>query len=88
MPQTKQSEKALRQNRKKAKINHVLRETLRTSLKKTKRAVAGKAAEAETLLKATIVKIDKATKKGLLKKNTAARRKSKLVLAFNKSKKA
>jgi len=88
MPQTRQAKKALKQSRKKEQVNHILRETLRTALKKTKRSVEAKATDAEELIKSTIVKIDKAAKKGLLKKNTAARRKSKLVLAFNKTKKA
>lgn len=87
MPQTRQSEKALRQNIKKAKENRALKAALDTLLKRTKKALAAKSADAEKLVKEAIIKIDKATKRKLLKKNTASRRKSLLMRALNKNKK-
>ena len=48
-------------------------------MKKTKESVAaGKIKEAQESLKAAIKAIDKATQKKVLKKNTAARKKSRL----------
>lgn len=87
MPQTRQSEKALRQNIKRAKANRALKASLETLLKKTKRALAAKSSDAEKMVKEAIVKIDKATKRHLLNKNTASRRKSLLMRALNKNKK-
>lgn len=54
-------------------------------LKKIGKSVTtGKKAEAEALLKDAYQVIDKAAKRGILKPNTAARKKSRLVAAIKK----
>ncbi len=81
MPQTKQAEKALRQTKKRTVRNTKVKGDLKTLRKK-----AGRALTDSELIQKTIKQIDKAVQKGLLKKNTAARYKSRLMKASNKAK--
>jgi small subunit ribosomal protein S20 len=85
MPQTRQAKKALRKSIKKGEKNKVVRETIKTMLKKSRQSIEAKKGESEKLVKDTIKKIDKATQKGVIKKNTAARRKSRLMKKLNAS---
>jgi len=86
MPQTRQSKIALRKSLKKAEKNKIVRETIKTLVKKSRKAIENKDAQAEGLIKETIQKIDKAMQKGLIKKNTGARKKSRLMKGLSKSK--
>lgn len=86
MPQLLQSKKALRKSLKRAARNKAARTVVSNLVKKTKKAIEAKEAKAEELIRATIKKIDQAAQKGLLKKNTAARKKSRLMKMLNKSK--
>ena len=77
MPQRRNAIKALRQNRQRHLANQDFQTGLKKTVKKFKQVLAQKnKEEAKTLLKAVHKKIDKATKRNLLHKNTAARRKS------------
>jgi len=69
---TKSAKKAQRQSRRRKSMNDGRRTALRTALKATRVAAKGDAAALAGAYQA----IDKAVKSGLLKKNTAARRKS------------
>jgi len=86
MPQTKQAKKALRQNKKKAEHNKIIRSTTKTLVKKTRKSIE-KGEKVDDMMKQTIKSIDKAAQKGLIKKNTAARRKSRLMKQLNKTSK-
>jgi len=86
MPQTTQAKKALRQSTKRAERNKAVRSTAKTLRKKSLKAIDTGAGSAEKLIKETIKQIDKAVQKGIVKKNTAARRKSRMMKAFNKAK--
>jgi small subunit ribosomal protein S20 len=66
--------------------NVAARSAVRTSVKKARLAVANKADNAEEAVKAASVSVDKAVTKGIMHKNTAARRKSRLAKALNASK--
>ena len=58
---------------------------LKTIIKKFEASlVAGDRAAAEAAFKAAVVAVDKAEQKGLLHKNTAARKKSSMALQMNK----
>lgn len=83
MPQTRQAIIALRKSEKRAHRNKLIKSSLRTLVKKTRKAIEEKSKDAETLLKETIKAVDKAIQGGQLKKNTGARKKSRLTRAFN-----
>ena len=85
MPQTKQAKKSLKKDKKKAEKNKEVRSTVKTLVKKSRQAVAAKDSKAKDLISETIKKIDRAAQKGIIKKNTAARKKSRLVKNFYKN---
>ena len=73
-----------RQSQKRRLINTTNRHKLKTQLKKLKTAIAGKKSEdAKMLLPQTFSLIDKSVQKGVIKKNTAARYKSRLTKSVN-----
>ena len=65
--------------------NKSYRSALKSSIKKANDAVESGASDKEDCVKAAAKKIDQATVKGILHKNTAARKKSALALSLNKS---
>jgi small subunit ribosomal protein S20 len=88
MPHKHHAIKDLRKSKKHATKNSDVRGAIKLMIKKSRKAVETKDATAEQMVKDAIKKIDKATQKGILKKNTAARKKSRLMKRLNKSKKA
>tara|TARA_Y100000310_G_C19985364_1_gene491673 strand:+ start:87 stop:353 length:267 start_codon:yes stop_codon:yes gene_type:complete len=86
MPITKSAKKALRQNVR-GKIRNLKRKnTLKDLVKQTRKlADAQKQQEAVQLLPKLYKAIDKAAKRGIIKKNTAARKKSRLTKLIQKS---
>jgi len=79
MPITKSAKKALRQNKTHRARNLRRLDVLRDTVKKIKKLVAeNKKAEATKLLPLAYKAIDKACKTGVIKKNTSARKKSRL----------
>jgi len=76
--------KRYRQSRHRRLVNQMNRNRLRTQMKKLRAAIAtGKAADAHTLLTATFSVIDRSVQKGVIKKNTARRYKSRLAKRVN-----
>lgn len=81
--------KALRQNLRRRARNRIVRMTARTEVKQANALIAeGKLAEAEVAVRQAIRALDKAAEKGVIKKNNAARRKSRLMKKFNQAKAA
>ncbi|MCD6149602.1 30S ribosomal protein S20 [bacterium] len=79
MPIKKSAKKYMRVSAKKALRNKVVRGVYRSAIKKTREAVANKKIKiAQEWLKKSIKALDKAAQKKVLKKNTAARYKSRL----------
>ncbi|HEX3582352.1 MAG TPA: 30S ribosomal protein S20 [Thermoanaerobaculia bacterium] len=74
MANTRSAEKQERQAIKRNAKNRAVKSRLRSSLKKARTAAAGGDAD----LSAGFSEIDKAAKKGVIKKNTASRYKSRL----------
>ncbi|WKZ31925.1 MAG: 30S ribosomal protein S20 [Thermodesulfobacteriota bacterium] len=73
-----------KQSEKRRQRNASVKSSLRTAVKKVKEAVAaGKADEAKTSLKNAITELDKAASKGVLHKNNASRRVSRLSKLVN-----
>ena len=83
MPNIKSAKKRVIVNDKKAKMNASAKSALRTSVKKAKVAVANNAADKDAAVVAATKSLDKAAAKGLIKKNTANRTKSRLAKAAN-----
>ena len=85
MPIKESAKKELRKAKKRRVLNVQRQKTMRDSLKNIKKLMlAGKKDEAKKLLSAAYQAIDKAAKRGVIKKNTAARKKSRLTKALNK----
>lgn len=84
MPNIKSAIKRVNTNDKKRVHNITVRSTMRTTVKNAEVALAGENVEAakEALLTAA-VKLDKAASKGLIHKNAAARKKSRLAKRLN-----
>ena len=77
--------KATRQIERRTEINRVRRTRLRHSIREMRRALETKdGAKAQSLLSPTFSLVDRAAKWGIIKKNTAARYKSRLTLRLRK----
>lgn len=85
MPITKGAEKAHRASLRKRVFNMRRRREMNEVVKEVRTLLAaGKAAEAQAKLPAAYKAIDKAAKRGIIKDNTAARKKSRLVASVKK----
>ena len=85
MPNIKSAKKRMRQSIKRTARNRVRKEKLRKAVKAYKGALAtGESQVIGDELKKVTKAIDKAKVKGILHKNTASRRKSRLALAANR----
>jgi small subunit ribosomal protein S20 len=81
MPNIKSAKKRVKVNAAKAMRNKAIKSALHTIIKKADAAVSTGAENKEEAVKAAIKYIDKAEAKGILHKNNAARKKSRLVLS-------
>jgi small subunit ribosomal protein S20 len=85
MPITKSAKKALRGSLRKRVFNLKRKDAMKSAIKETKKLAAdNKTAEAKKSLSAAYQAIDKAVKRGVIKKNTAARKKSRLSKSLQK----
>ena len=79
MPITRNAKKALRVADRKRAVNERVKKTLKEGSKKVEKLAAAKEwKQATASLPAAYSAIDKAAKKGVIKKNTAARKKARL----------
>ncbi|BBB92767.1 MAG TPA: 30S ribosomal protein S20 [Methylomusa anaerophila] len=84
MPNIKSSERSVKTDAERRTRNFAVRSTLKTASRKVDEAVqAGKADEAKNLLAQATSVIDKAAAKGVIHKNAAARKKSRLARKAN-----
>ena len=84
LPNIKSAKKRVKVIETKTLRNHMIKSALRTYIKKFETIVAnGNKAEAEAAFKLAVKKIDQAVAKGIVKKNTASRKKSQLALKLN-----
>lgn len=85
MPITKSAKKALRQNIRRKKRNVQKKKNFKDLIKRAKFLVSQKKAEeAKKILPQIYKALDKAAKTGVIKKNTAARKKSRITVFINK----
>lgn len=89
MPNLESAKKALRQNKRRRLRNLKKREAIHALTKKVRKLlVAGNTEEAKTLLPQVYKAFDKAAKTGVIEKNTASRKKSRISRLVQKQKAA
>jgi len=85
MPNVKSAEKRLRQNEKRRERNRAEKSKMRTAIKKAETAISDSdAAAAKTAVLDACKALDKTAQKGVVHKNMADRKKSRLVKMLNK----
>lgn len=83
MPNIKSAKKRVKVNKTKTAANKATKSNLKTILKKADIACTSSAADKTEAVKVAIKKVDQACAKGLMHKNTAARKKSQLAKKLN-----
>ncbi len=84
MPNIKSAKKRVSIIEKKTLQNNMVKSAYKTAIKKFETAVeAGDKAKAEETFKAAVKKVDQACTKGVIKANTASRKKSNLAKKLN-----
>lgn len=78
MPITKSAKKAIRVSARKKSYNDSRKRAMKDLMKKFEKTAKADKAEAEKMLPTVYASIDKAAKKGVIKKNNASRKKSRL----------
>jgi small subunit ribosomal protein S20 len=85
MPITKGAKKALRASKRKHIFNLRRKEAMKSAVKNFKKLILEKKkTEAQKLVPEIYKAIDKAAKRGVIKKNTASRKKSRLIKLLTK----
>ena len=82
MANTKSAEKRIRSNERKRQRNQMYRSRVKTMIRKAEQLIFS-GQSSEEAVKAAISTLDKAAVKGILHKNNAARRKSRLMKKLN-----
>ena len=85
MPNTKSSARRMRNSARKQAVNNIVRTQVKTVVKKFRTSIAEKLDTSPAALRAAISGLDKAVKKGVIKRATADRKKSRLAIALNKA---
>ena len=83
MANTKSARKRIRTNERRRVRNVMVRSELKTLVKKSVQATTAKAESSQEILAAALKSLDQAAAKGIIHKNQAARRKSRLVRRYN-----
>ena len=83
MPNIKSAKKRVKVIATKTAVNKANRSALKTEIKKANAAIDAGTEDKDLLVKSAVKKIDQAVSKGLLHKNTAARKKSALAKKAN-----
>jgi small subunit ribosomal protein S20 len=84
MPNTESAKKELRKDAKRKAYNKEIKDNVKSLMKQSRKAIATKDDNAQDLVSQTLKSLDKAVQKGVLKENTAGRKKSKLHKLLNK----
>ena len=85
MPNIRSSEKRVRINRKKNLRNRMVKSQVKTAVKKYTLALNTELYTAAEKLNAAASALDRAAAKGVIHKNTASRKKSRMARALNKT---
>lgn len=76
----------MRQERKRRMHNRMVKSIVKTQITKARQAIAGNTADSEEAVRLAVSELDRAAKKGVIHKNNAARRKSRLMKQLNATK--
>ena len=82
MPNNASAEKRMRQEQKRRLHNRSIKSAVRTQVTKARQAIAT-GTDAEAAVRAAVSDLDRAAKKGVIHRNNAARRKSRLMKQLN-----
>lgn len=85
MPNIKSQKDRVLQAKKENLRNKAIKSNLKTVVKKADSAISAGAADKDATIKVAVKTIDKAVTKGVLHKNTAARKVSRMAKAANKA---
>lgn len=83
MPNIKSAKKELRKSVKRHAFNKKIKDNLKSLIKKSRKAIAAKDAKAKELVAQTLKALDKTAQKGIIKKGTSKRNKSRLQKRLN-----
>ena len=86
MANTKSAKKSIKVNERRRVRNQAVRSSVKTAVKKTVEAIKAKPEDADTAAREAFSVIDKAAVSGIMHKNTAARKKSRLARKVNAAK--
>lgn len=86
MPNKPAAAKALRQTKKHTVRNLNIKKGIEVAVRLAKKSLAASEKSTADKVKLAIKTIDRAAQKGIIKKNTAARKKSRLMKSLNKAK--
>lgn len=86
MPNIKSAKKELRKGKKRRAYNIKIKDSLKSLIKKSRKAIEAGDAKAKESVAQTLKALDKAAQKGVIKKNTRDRKKSRLHNLLNKIK--
>jgi small subunit ribosomal protein S20 len=86
MPNNASAEKRMRQERKRRMHNRMVKSIVKTQITKARQAITANTEDAEEAVRAAVSELDRAAKKGVIHKNNAARRKSRLMKQLNATK--
>lgn len=82
MPNNASAEKRMRQEQKRRAHNRMVKSIVKTNVTKARQAIAS-GLDSEAAVRAAVSELDKAAKKGVIHRNNAARRKSRLMKQLN-----
>jgi len=82
MPNNAAAEKRMRQEQKRRLHNRSIKSQVKTQITKARQAIASEV-DAEAAVRAAVSELDRAAKKGVIHRNNAARRKSRLMKQLN-----
>lgn len=85
MANTKSAKKSIKVNERRRVRNLAVRSSVKTAVKKTIEAIKSSSTDAEKVARVAYSTIDKAAVGGILHKNAAARKKSRLARRLNKA---
>ena len=85
MANTKSAQKRIRSDERKRLRNQKVRSRVRTFVKKAEQSIGGQSDVTVEAIRQACSELDKAASKGVIHKNNAARRKSRLMAKLNKA---